>query len=146
MFELDIRPSRLALQFLLFVHLWSSLALCLTELPASLLAASLLALGLCGTARVRAELSGSAVRILRARIRQQSWILESRQGERQYQPPAVIFASELLIVLVFKREINAAETGGVCPKVLLICPDSLSGLQSRRLRRYLRFECPEASP
>jgi len=145
-FELDIRPSRLALQFLLFVHLWASLALCLTELPASLLAPSLLTLGLCGARRVGAELSGSAIRVLRARIRRHLWVLESRQGERQYQPPTVIFASELLIVLVFNREINAAETGEVCPKVLLICPDSLSGLQSRRLRRYLRFECPEASP
>ena len=146
MFELEIRPSRLALRFLLFIHLWASLALCLAELPVSVLIASLLALGLCGVRRVRAELSGAANRVLRARIGQQLWILETRQAERQYQPPAVIFVSEWLVVLVFNREFNAAETGKLCPQVLLICADSLSGPQSRRLRRYLRFECPKASP
>ncbi|MAC69092.1 MAG: hypothetical protein CMP84_02585 [Gammaproteobacteria bacterium] len=69
MFEVEIRPSRVVLRILLFVHLWAGLALCLTELPATLLAESLLALGLCGTARVRADLSVAAIRFLRARIR-----------------------------------------------------------------------------
>lgn len=145
MFELDFRSSRLALLFLIALHLWASIALCLTELPPCLLAASLLTLALGGAARISAELSGTANQILRARIGQQYWILDSRQGERRYQPPTVVFVSELLIVLVFSREINAAETGKLHPQVLLICPDSLSAVQSRRLRRYLRFECAEES-
>lgn len=146
MFELDIRPSRLALLFLLLFHLCASLALCLTELPDYLLVAFLLALGHCGVARVRAELPGSSMRVLRAQVNQLSWNLECQQDEKQFQPPSVIFCSEWLIVLQFNCEINAVATGSLRPQVLTLWPDSLGAVQSRRLRRYLRFECAEELP
>lgn len=66
----------------------------------------------------------------------------SRYGKvGEMQLPRVIYLSEFLMVLSFRPE---AEKDLARAMHLVLWPDSLVGKEERRLRRYLRFDLPEA--
>ena len=140
MLTLDLRVSRLALLCSLTLNLVGFSAVILADLNIWLtLAMSFGLLGL-GLPHLGAQLSGAAERICRCRVSPQSWILETRAQQHRYQPPEVVFMSELLIVLQFNWELDAADPERSRSRVLLVFPDSLIQSQAKSLRRYLRFE------
>lgn len=65
--------------------------------------------------------------------------------------PSVSCLNEFLLILSFVREQNLSRKAGRAGKFsgnvirLVLWPDSLSPSDSKRLRRYLRFDCPNSS-
>jgi len=94
-------------------------------------------------------------------IGQEQTFLVTAESERVLALPSISFHSEFLIILKFSSYLPPSECLGKsswCSKLaalfrfseerglrIAIWPDSLSRADSCQLRRYLRFDCPQAT-
>lgn len=145
MLSLPLRRSRLELLFTLCCHLLALLALTLTDLAplllgivAALIASSLLYAIVCAV-------SSAFENLQRIDITDQNSILVYPDRHLTMTPPRVRYCSEWIIVLQFApvryTSPRVGVKGGRVITVRLF-PDSLDNDDDRRLRCYLRFECP----
>jgi hypothetical protein len=140
MLNLPLRRSRLEFCFRLACHLYALFALTLTDLPWPLL--TLLGFGIVASL---AYLLREYGRGRQGRVHSIVLGREHNQlcfGDRVLDvgPPQASCISEFLIVLNFKQTTGGKRLRGRISVV--ICPDTLAVAEARRLRRYLRFECP----
>ncbi len=81
-------------------------------------------------------------------IGQDSAQLRQRGGLVTTELPRVSYWSEYLLVLHLRAEQDYSTDGSAIPKrsrkamKLVLWPDSLSRADNKKLRRYLRFDCP----
>lgn len=142
MLRLELKLSLIEFGCSFAGHVGALFALKLIALPLAVIAALGIAIGgslirLCLQARSTCPKRIQAIVI----GQQQSW-LQFSQEHVVTKLPQIRFFSEFLIVLDFVIESSAVHSNGEKITVLLL-PDSLSQAEDCRLRRYLRFDCPD---
>lgn len=90
------------------------------------------------------KLFGPGLRIM---LGQQHGLLQFAAREVTVSLPSIRYYSEFLIVLSFEPRLTPAASPGSRLRLarsinVVIWPDSLGRADDRRLRRYLRFDCP----
>ena len=145
MFICNLRWSRLELVFVSVCHLvaiasvlQAGLRLSLEMLLIAAVAASLLSY-LSDRFQFFYRLGRGGLLSLRPALvlGQQSTKFYSAGNMQETALPNVLYISEFLLVLRFRPEMNKPRCR---PRYLVLWPDSLISAESRRLRRFLRFD------
>lgn len=140
MLDIQLRYSRIEFCFRLGCHLAALFALTLSDLVFVVTASFGIAILLSLISLLSEPGRGRRRRIY-------SIALSGRHSELRYgasilevDQPWLSFFSEFLMVLNF-RPVPATGRGQQRPIRVVIWPDTLTEVEDRRLRRYLRFDC-----
>lgn len=143
--SLPIRPSRIEWLLSIGCHLAALFALTLTNLQPLTLCVLFLLLGMSFIRQLIQSRAGFAVNLQRIDINKENCVLVYPSRHQILALPRVRFYSEWIIVLQFDPVLHGHEKRGKKrPRrtIVRLMPDSLDAESDRRLRYYLRFECP----
>lgn len=145
MLSLPIRPSRIEWFISLGSHLAALLALTLTNLPPFILCVLMALIGISCIRAIILGRAGMAENLQRIDINNENSILVYPARHEILTLPRVCFCSEWIIVLQFDPVLHSREEKARKRQratIVRLMPDSLDAESDRRLRYYLRFECP----
>lgn len=146
--SLPIRTSRIERLLSLGSHLAALFALTLTNLRPTMLCVLFLLIGMSFIRACTQGRKGSAKYLQRIDINRENSVLVYSSRCEILTLPRVCFYSEWIIVLQFDPVLHGHEERVKKRQrrtIVRLMPDSLDAESDRRLRYYLRFECPTLS-